>query len=103
LPAGESCILVRRADGTLGGILVSLRLAHSTEEMRAFLAQQSEPADSGSVPVSVGPVIHSLHWQGAATEMTDLRSGLVLPASVSFDQARAFLLSALPLPAEFHL
>jgi ATP-dependent Clp protease ATP-binding subunit ClpA len=99
LPAGESCILVRRADGTLGGILVSLRLAHSAQELRALLAQESEPADGGAVSASLGPVIHSL---AASHELTDFRSGLVVPANPSPDQARAFLLSALPLPAELN-
>jgi hypothetical protein len=100
LPAEKSCILVRRGDGTMGGILVSLRLARSTEEVRALLAQESEPADSGAGTAALGLVIHSL---AASNELTDLRSGLVVPANPSADQTRAFLLSALPLPAEFHL
>ena len=98
LPAGESFVLVRRADGTQGGIRVSLRPASSASALRALLDQESEPAGGGAAsPESLGPVIHSL---AVANELTDFRSGRVVPANPTGQQARAFLLSALALPAE---
>jgi hypothetical protein len=98
LPAA-ACVWTRRPDGTLGGILVSQPPAQSEAELRACLAQAAESGQAGWVE-TLGPVIHLWNPQDA---LTDFRSGLRVPTGPSPEEARAFLIAALPLPAELNL
>ena len=98
LPAEPSCVLVRREDGTLGGIRVSPQPAETVETLRALLA--NEAAQHGADPLGREPLGPAIHLVKSSENLTDFRTGLVLGPSPSHEEARAFLLSALPLPGE---
>ena len=98
LPVTPAIVWVRRADGTLGGILMAVALANSALEMRAMVtveAGRAKPERPG--PPALGPIVHLWASDG---RLTDFRNGLAVRGSTSVDETRAFLLSALPLPAE---
>lgn len=91
--AGRHRVLLRRQDGTLGILEVEVR--HATDEADA--RQMFDEAISSSATAS-GESSAPVHQRIVAGKtLTDYRSGLVVPADPSPDEARAWLLSALPL------
>lgn len=97
LPTKPACVLVRRGDGTLGVLLIETCFANSEVECRAWLKQRWQGGGSASGNLSLGRAIHALV---VGKTITDLRSGVAVPAEAAPEEARAFLLSALPLPPE---
>jgi hypothetical protein len=102
LPCGAHPLLLRRADGSMGVLLMHLREAASATEAQAvartFLprADLNQPAE---VPVE-GAVLQMIT---ETKTITDFRTGLVIPAQPSPEEFRAFLLSSLALPKEVRL
>jgi ATP-dependent Clp protease ATP-binding subunit ClpC len=96
LPPGESALRLRRFDGTLGLFAVSVREAKSLAQAQAWLTRW-EP------PEPLGPTLFDLSAQsGEAASLTHLRSGYTVRWDDQFARrVRGFLLSTLPLPAEF--
>jgi ATP-dependent Clp protease ATP-binding subunit ClpC len=99
---GTSTLLVRRADGSIGVLLMHLHDASSQVEAEA-VARNYLP-EGGRVPnaeVEIdGPVLHMITENKT---ITDFRTGLVISAQPSQEEFRALVLSALPLPAEVGL
>jgi ATP-dependent Clp protease ATP-binding subunit ClpA len=96
VPAGTNIILVRRADGRTGVVLMSLETTTTQTDARARVKRLEETIDALE-PESFGPVIQHLIEKKT---LTDFRSGIIVPAQASADEFRAMLLSALPLPVE---
>lgn len=99
VPAGGNTVLLRRADGSMGVLLMHLREAACAAEaktvVRTFLPrgdlnQHAEIQAEGAV----------LQMITERKDITDFRTALVIPVEPSPEQFRALLLSTLPLPVE---
>jgi ATP-dependent Clp protease ATP-binding subunit ClpC len=101
LPAAGSKVLVRQADGKLG--VVSLSYPEATTAQQADSYYRSLPVMSGRETNVASESCEYVHLVAQGKSIADLRSGAVAELEADHDSARAFLLSALPLPAELRI
>lgn len=94
LPAAGHRVLVRRRNGTMGILFVSVHDAADEAAARSLLGERciAAPAARGTEPAPLNLLVH------AGCTITDFRSGVVIPVTPSRDEARIGLLSTLPLP-----
>jgi DNA polymerase III delta prime subunit len=96
LPAPVTTVLLRRFDGSLGMIQLSVADVATKEDAQSIARQANELGEK--VPLDAfGPISH-LIVQGKS--ITDYRSGLVMSPSPSTEEFRAAMLAGLPLPNE---
>jgi len=96
LPLGRHQVLLRRSDGTMGLLELYMDTALDLEDARA---RQTLPAPHAA-DTQRAELLQTLH---AGHGCVDHRSGLVISADPSPEEARAMLLSILSLPEEFAL
>src|SRR6266545_564239 len=103
LPVAGRTVLVRRADGSLGVLLLEVRDVESPAEAETLARSFAPPAAASQASAvhseteNVGAVVQMLEVN---ERLTDFRSGFVIPAEPSPEEFRALVLSALPLPQE---
>ena len=96
LPAPAATVLVRRFDGSLGMIQLSVMDVAAKADAHSIARQANELGEK--VPLDAFGAISHLIIQGKS--ITDCRSGLIVPAKPSTEEFRAAVLAGLPLPQE---
>lgn len=99
LTPGSTPLLFRRTEGTLGIIFMHLHNAGSLVEAAA-IARTLLPQSGKSPNVEESSQRNDVQMIVDAKSIIDFRTGLEIPAQPTPEEFRAFLLSALPLPAE---
>ena len=97
--SGTKTLLARRANGSLGILMMHLHDAASLAEAEVVARNYLPAADAASPSeLEIGAEVFQMITENKT--ITDFRTGLVIPANPSPEEFRALMLSALPLAPE---